>query len=60
MQNVIDHDRAISRWLQLCLVLVFSMVILGGVTRLTDSGLSMVTWHPTGMLPPLSAERWQA
>jgi len=34
------------------------MVILGGVTRLTGSGLSMVTWHPTGMLPPVGTEQW--
>jgi len=60
MQHISDNDRAILRWLQLCLVLIFAMVILGGVTRLTDSGLSMVTWHPTGMLPPLGAEQWQA
>ncbi|UCH41558.1 MAG: COX15/CtaA family protein [Gammaproteobacteria bacterium] len=60
MQQISDNDRAIMRWLQLCLVLVFAMMILGGVTRLTDSGLSMVTWHPTGMLPPLGEEQWQA
>ena len=60
MHEISHNDRAILRWLQLCLVLVFAMVILGGVTRLTDSGLSMVTWHPTGMLPPMSAEQWRA
>jgi heme a synthase len=60
MQETSINDRAIMRWLQLCLFLVFSMVILGGVTRLTGSGLSMVTWHPTGMLPPLSTEQWLA
>jgi len=60
MHEISDNDRAILRWLQLCLFLIFAMVILGGVTRLTDSGLSMVTWHPTGMLPPLGAAEWQA
>ena len=36
------------------------MVILGGVTRLTGSGLSMVNWHPVhGVIPPLNAEQWQ-
>ena len=60
MQPISDNDHAIRRWLQLCLLLVFTMVILGGVTRLTDSGLSMVTWHPTGTLPPMSAVEWQA
>ena len=60
MLDISVNDRAILRWLELCLVLIFTMVILGGVTRLTDSGLSMVTWHPTGMLPPLSEQAWQA
>jgi len=60
MQEISDNDRAIMRWLLLCLLLVFSMVILGGVTRLTGSGLSMVTWHPTGALPPMSTEQWLA
>ena len=58
--EVSSDDRAILRWLIICLGLIFTMVILGGVTRLTGSGLSMVTWHPTGMLPPLSLEQWQA
>lgn len=58
MHDISDADRAVSRWLKVCLVLIFSMVILGGLTRLTGSGLSMVTWHPTGMLPPLSSDQW--
>jgi len=58
MHDISENDRAILWWLLVCLVLVFAMIILGGVTRLTDSGLSMVTWHPTGMLPPLDTERW--
>ncbi len=60
MTQTIETDRAILRWLQLCLVLIFAMVLLGGATRLTGSGLSMVTWHPTGMLPPLDTAQWQA
>ena len=52
-------DRALSRWLALCLLLVFAMILLGGVTRLTGSGLSMVNWHPTGVLPPLDAVAWE-
>jgi len=52
---------AIVGWLGLCCLLVFCMVVLGGVTRLTDSGLSMVRWEPvSGMLPPLSQVAWQA
>ncbi len=60
MYEVSDNDRVILRWLLVCLGLVFAMVILGGVTRLTGSGLSMVTWHPTGALPPLNADQWLA
>jgi len=54
------QDRAVARWLLTCCVLVFAMVVLGGVTRLTGSGLSMVDWKPvTGVLPPLSDDEWQ-
>ena len=39
--------------------MIFVMVILGGVTRLTGSGLSMVNWHPIhGMVPPLTSGEW--
>jgi cytochrome c oxidase assembly protein subunit 15 len=55
-----NPNQAISCWLLTCLSLIFVMVILGGVTRLTGSGLSMVNWHPVhGAIPPLSAEQWQ-
>ena len=58
--NSADINRRIARWLLACCALVFVMVVLGGVTRLTGSGLSMVDWRPvTGMLPPLSDEAWQ-
>jgi len=53
-------DLRVARWLLLCCALVFSMVVLGGVTRLSGSGLSMVDWRPvTGWLPPLSDGDWQ-
>jgi len=55
-----QRDKSISLWLTLCLVLIFGMVILGGVTRLTGSGLSMVNWKPVhGILPPLGAGQWE-
>ena len=55
----LNDDRLISRWLLVCLLLVFAMVILGGVTRLTGSGLSMVKWHPIhGVIPPISQQEW--
>ena len=56
-----ERDRAVATWLLAVCALVFAMVVLGGVTRLTGSGLSMVDWRPVvGWLPPLSAAEWQA
>ena len=56
----VEIDRKIARWLLTCCALVFVMVVLGGVTRLTGSGLSMVDCRPvTGVLPPLSDDAWQ-
>ncbi|PWR23728.1 COX15/CtaA family protein [Zavarzinia compransoris] len=54
-------DRAVARWLFVVSFLLLVMVVLGGVTRLTDSGLSITEWKPvTGALPPLSDEAWAA
>jgi len=54
-----SHDRLIAAWLFVCCGMVFAMVILGGVTRLTGSGLSMVEWDPIfGIIPPLDQETW--
>ena len=53
-------SRAVGIWLLACAALVYAMVVVGGVTRLTGSGLSMVRWHPvSGVLPPLGADAWQ-
>ena len=52
-------SRAIVAWLLVCCALVFAMVVVGGVTRLTHSGLSITEWQPiVGTLPPLSAADW--
>jgi cytochrome c oxidase assembly protein subunit 15 len=55
------HDRgAIAGWLLACCVLVFAMVVVGGITRLTHSGLSIVEWQPiVGTVPPLDDRAWQ-
>lgn len=54
------QNAIVGSWLLVCCALVFAMVMLGGVTRLTGSGLSMVEWRPvTGILPPLSEAEWQ-
>jgi len=59
-ESVPVQDRAVAKWLLLCCSLVFAMVILGGVTRLTGSGLSMVDWQPvTRLMPPSDADEWQ-
>lgn len=53
-------NRAIAVWLLVCCALIFCMVVLGGVTRLTGSGLSMVDWKPvTGFVPPTTEQAWQ-
>ena len=55
-----NSNRAIAIWLLVVAALIFSMVVLGGVTRLTRSGLSMVEWSPVmGVVPPLSQAQWQ-
>ena len=51
---------SVAYWLFACCALVFAMVVVGGITRLTGSGLSMVEWRPVyGILPPLSGAEWQ-
>ena len=51
--------RAIAIWLLVVCALVFAMVVLGGVTRLTRSGLSIVEWQPLlGAIPPLTEAQW--
>ena len=52
--------RAIRVWLMVLFALVVVMIAVGGLTRLTDSGLSIVEWAPiSGAIPPLTAEDWQ-
>ena len=53
--------RAVEVWLWTIAVLVFAMVVVGGATRLTDSGLSITEWQPLlGAIPPLNDADWQA
>jgi cytochrome c oxidase assembly protein subunit 15 len=55
------RTRAIRLWLYAVAALVLVMVLVGGATRLTESGLSITEWQPvTGALPPLSEGQWQA
>lgn len=52
---------ALARWLLLVACLIVAIIVVGGITRLTESGLSITQWKPlTGALPPLSTAQWQA
>ena len=57
----IEPGRGVRLWLLALILLTFAMVLVGGATRLTGSGLSITEWRPvTGAIPPLSGEAWQA
>lgn len=54
-----SEKKPIAIWLLICCALVFAMVVVGGVTRLTDSGLSIVEWQPlVGTMPPITQTDW--
>jgi cytochrome c oxidase assembly protein subunit 15 len=55
-----DRDRAVAVWLLVCAAMIFVMVLLGGITRLSGSGLSIMEWKPLmGALPPMSTAEWE-
>jgi len=55
----VPRPAAIARWLLVVALLVFCMVVVGGITRLTESGLSITQWKPiTGAIPPLTHDQW--
>lgn len=59
---MLGHGRplALARWLWVVAGLIVAMVIVGGITRLTESGLSITEWRPvSGALPPLNEAEWQ-
>ena len=52
---------SVGRWLILSSFLVYAVIVVGGITRLTESGLSITEWRPiTGVIPPQSQEEWEA
>ncbi len=54
-------DRAIALWLIACAAMIFLMVVIGGITRLTESGLAITEWQPvSGVIPPLDQSQWAA
>lgn len=53
-------SKGVGNWLIGCGILVIGVVAVGGVTRLTESGLSITEWRPvTGILPPLNSQEWE-
>lgn len=60
-QSSKDKSMLISNWLALCCFSVVLIVFVGGLTRLTDAGLSITEWKPvTGIFPPISSSDWDA
>ena len=59
MESPTTAGRAVALWLYGCCALILVMVVVGGLTRLTESGLSIVEWQPiSGILPPLNETQW--
>jgi cytochrome c oxidase assembly protein subunit 15 len=53
--------KGIRAWLMVLFAMVVVMIVVGGLTRLTDSGLSITEWRPvTGAMPPLTTEAWES
>ncbi len=60
MTPIHPKQKYVAIWLLLVAALIFAMILLGGITRLTHSGLSMVDWKPImGVIPPLGEAQWQ-
>ncbi|HVY52526.1 MAG TPA: COX15/CtaA family protein [Devosia sp.] len=56
-----DRLKPVRVWLYIVALMVLAMVVVGGITRLTDSGLSITQWEPiSGAIPPLTAADWAA
>lgn len=50
--------KIVGVWLMTCGGITFATVVIGGITRLTNSGLSIVDWHPFKEFPPMTALQW--
>ncbi|MCX7305687.1 MAG: COX15/CtaA family protein, partial [Hyphomicrobiales bacterium] len=59
-QRLLANRALVRGWLYVILLMLFALVLVGGATRLTDSGLSITEWKPIhGVIPPLSETQWQ-
>ena len=55
-----NHQKIISRWLLAIMMSIVVIIVIGGITRVTESGLSMVEWYPVkGILPPFTDNQWE-
>lgn len=60
IRTTTTHHRSLRRWLMACVVAVLLAVVVGGITRLTESGLSITVWEPvSGIFPPTTDAGWQ-
>ena len=60
-ERMTSQNRNLIIWLSIVCVVIYAMIVVGGLTRLTQSGLSMVDWRPImGVIPPLTQADWQA
>lgn len=61
MRKVAEYDKGIATWLLVGVMMIMIQVMIGGITRLTESGLSITEWKPiTGALPPMNHADWTA
>ncbi|TGX39330.1 heme A synthase [Sphingomonas naasensis] len=61
MTSATARPRTLAAWLFFVAALIVAMVVIGGITRLTESGLSITQWKPiSGIVPPLNDAQWQA
>lgn len=59
MENNVRNNKAVVTWLLIGVAMIVIQILIGGITRLTESGLSITEWKPiTGMLPPMNVEDW--
>ena len=59
-KSSLNYNSGVYLWLLSITTMVLGIIVIGGLTRLTDSGLSMTDWRPLlGIIPPLNSEDWQ-
>lgn len=59
-EEMLQKRNRVAQWLLIVSGMVFAIVVVGGLTRLEEGGLSMVEWKPLGLMPPVGQEEWEA